>query len=68
MKLPYTLSLALALTLVGCVVVPAGPPRVHGGYYDPGPRVVVPPPVVVSPPGYYGRRGWGHGHHHHRHW
>lgn len=61
-------ALALALSLAGCAVYPAGPvygPRpvvVGGGYYAPPPPVFVrppPPPVVVYPRPYYGRPYYG---------
>jgi hypothetical protein len=65
MKLAILLS-AAAISLAGCVVVPAGPPAYGYGYgygYD-GP-VAYGAPVVIAPSvGFYGRwyggnRGWG---------
>lgn len=51
MKLLIALPL-LALSLGGCIVVPAHP---RAAYYDRGPDVVVSPRVVVRPHHHYDR-------------
>jgi hypothetical protein len=61
MKLAILLS-AAAISLAGCVVVPAGPPpyRYDSGYgYGYGGPVVVAPSVGFYGRWYGGYRGWG---------